>query len=150
MPVDETGRIRGQKDAGPHQLLTLAPAPRGRALFQPCREIRIRHQRRIQRRVEIPRRNGIAIQPVFGPIGRHAFGQIAHRPLGRGIGRNRGPRQSGLHRSDVDDLAPPPPAAPPPPPPPPPPLPAPPPPPPPPPPPRPPPPAAAAPPLTGQ
>ena len=48
----------------------------------------IKYQRRIQRRVEIARCDGIAVQPVLGPIGGHALGQIAHRALRRRIGRD--------------------------------------------------------------
>ena len=105
MAIDETGGRRGQENGRAHQFLYIAPAPCGGTGFQPCGKLRVVDQRFIERRVEISRCDCIALQPVFGPIGGHAFGQIAHGAFGGGVGRDARAGQRCLHGGDVDDFA---------------------------------------------
>ena len=105
MPIDEARRIRGQKYRRADQFLYRAPAP-GRGSFgEPCAEIWICYQRRIQRRVEIARRDGVAIEAILRPIGCHALGQIAHGAFGRCVGGYAWARERGLHRGNIDYFA---------------------------------------------
>ena len=105
MTVDERGGIGSKEDTGANQFLDAAPAASWRTLFEPCREIGIGNESCVQRRIEITRRDGVALQPMLGPIRRHTLRQIADGALGCRIWRNRGSRQRRLHACDVDNLS---------------------------------------------
>ena len=87
VPVDEAGRLGRQEDRCADQFFDLSPPARRRALFQPGAEIRVGDERGVERRIEIARRNRVALQPVTGPVGRHALGQVRHRALRGRVGR---------------------------------------------------------------
>lgn len=64
------------------------PSVRRASLFQPCREFLAIDLSLIERRIEIARRDGVCLQAVLGPIGRHSARQVLHRALGCRIGRD--------------------------------------------------------------
>lgn len=105
MSVHEGRGIGRQENAGADKLFDLAPAAGRRALLKPCRKGFVGDEGCVERRVEVTRRNGVALQAVFGPVGRHALRQIADSALGGGVGRDAGAGKSGLDAGDVDDLA---------------------------------------------
>ena len=58
-----------------------------------------------QRRVDPARQDGIDLDVVLGPRGRHRLGHLHHAALARGIGGGEGRAEDRHHRADIDDLA---------------------------------------------
>lgn len=98
MSIHKARRVRGVENFAPDQFLNLAPAPGRSGLSSQAEKDGSATSAAFMRRAEMARRDGVAGPPVFRPAGRHALGQIAHRPLGRRAWRNAGTGQRRLNR----------------------------------------------------
>jgi hypothetical protein len=103
--IHERGSLSRQEDGRADQLVELAPAAGRSAFLQPGGKFRIADRCLVQRGLEITGRDRIDLQSVLGPVRAHAARQVLDRAFGRGIGRDAGPGELALDRSDVDDLA---------------------------------------------
>src|SRR6185295_5095456 len=103
--IDEIGGVAGQEHGRADQVLHVAPAARGRAVDQPGAELGVVHERLGQLGLEVAGPQAVDLDAVLAPVDGHALGQHLHGALAGGVGRDVGPAQFALYRTDVDDLA---------------------------------------------
>src|SRR5690606_10496831 len=68
-------------------------------------ELGVLDQRLVELGEDVAGGDAVDVQPVLGPVGRHAAGKVGDRGLARGVGGDGGAGEVAHDRADVDDLA---------------------------------------------
>lgn len=105
MPTNIRSRSTRQINRRPLEILGRPPLPRRNPRRDALQPLRVRQQRLIHIRLDVPRRNGVDGDALGRPLVGEALGQLSDGALGRRVGGDGEAALEGQEGGEVDDAA---------------------------------------------